>query len=68
MNYAIQSTDVVSGKVGSFGFDTKEYLCADKAMQFRALTPVFEDFGALLLWASQNNVVFVYESVYWAAK
>ena len=65
MNYTIQCTDIVSGKTGCFGFDTKEYLAADKALQFKAKTPVFENLVELFAWAKRNNFELLFEIVDW---
>lgn len=56
LNYAIQCTDVISGKTGTFAFDTKEYLAADKPLQFEAKSPVFNSVAELFAWAKANNV------------
>ena len=59
LNYAIQCTDVISGKTGTFAFDTKEYLAADKPLQFKAKSPVFDGLPGLFAWAKENNVALV---------
>lgn len=56
LNYAIQCTDTVSGKKGSFGFNSEEYLSADRPLQFIARTPVFPGLVELFAWSKENSV------------
>ena len=65
MNYTIQCTDTVSGQVGCFGFDTAEYLAADKPLQFKALTPVFPSLVELFTWARAEGVTLECRIVNW---
>lgn len=65
MNYAIQCTDTVTGKKGTFGFDTAEYLAADKPLQFKAMTPVFNGMQGLCAWARVNDVDLFIVPVSW---
>ena len=65
MNYAIQCTDTASGETGCFGFDTEEYLQADKRLQFKAKTPVFSSLDDLFNWARENGVELFCVPVVW---
>ena len=68
MNYAIGCTDTISGKVGCFGFNTDEYMSADKALQFRAKTPVFPRLDDLFIWAKENKIDLFCYPVTWGEK
>lgn len=65
LNYAIQCTDTVSGEKGTFGFDTEEYLAADRPFQFKAKTPVFDNLQDLFKWSKQNGVELFCAPVIW---
>lgn len=65
LNYAIQCTDIVSGKTGSFAFDTTTYLAADKPLQFRAVSPVFPSLVELFAWAKAEEVDLFMTPVNW---
>lgn len=65
LNYTIQCTDVLSGNVGCFGFDTEEYLSADRPLQFKAKTPVFPNLVSLFAWAKENDVELFCNIVNW---
>ncbi len=68
LNYAMQCKDVTTGKVGTFAFDSDEYLNADTAMQFKAKSPVFDSFYDLCAWAAANRVTLSHESLTWRKK
>lgn len=65
MNYCIQCTDIVSGKVGSFAYDIEQYLRADKPGQFAAISPVFGGLVELFAWAKANKVDLFFKPVCW---
>lgn len=66
MNFAIQCTDVLTGKKGTFGFDTDEYLNADEPDQFKAKTPIFDGMDQLFAWAEENEVELCFVPVSWS--
>jgi hypothetical protein len=66
MNYCIQCRDTISGKTGCFTYDEFEYLSSDKPLQFKALSPVFNNIVLLFAWAKANSIELDYKPVSWA--
>ncbi|MFO0253748.1 MAG: hypothetical protein ACK52V_06500 [Betaproteobacteria bacterium] len=52
MNYTIQCTDVVSGKIGCFLFDIPHY---QRTGKFKAISPVFPDLYEFFQWDNANG-------------